>query len=180
MRVGIVYLSEDRKGKGLLLTRDLSTNLTLAALEHFVRGPLLDRSREIAALDKAIGEFDIRASRRDMLAGQLSGGNQQKLLLAKVLLTDPSVVVIDEPTRGIDIANKAQIYAFIERLVAEGRTCIVISSEMQELIGICDRILVMREGRITGEVTSDRMTEHEIALLATSETTLVAKQGGRQ
>lgn len=95
-----------------------------------------------------------------------------------MLLTNPSLVVIDEPTRGIDIANKAQIYAFIHRLVGEGRTCIVISSEMQELIGICDRILVMREGRITGEVSGDTMTEHEIALLATTDVATAAEQGG--
>jgi hypothetical protein len=87
------------------------------------------------------------------------------LLLAKVLLTDPSVVIIDEPTRGIDIANKAQIYAFIQGLVAK-EACIVISSEMQELIGVCDRILVMREGRVTGEVSGAAMTESNVALLA--------------
>lgn len=167
MRVGIVYLSEDRKGKGILLTRDLSTNLTLAALEHFVRGPLLDRGREIAALDKAIGEFDIRASRRDMLAGQLSGGNQQKLLLAKMMLLDPEIVVIDEPTRGIDIGTKQQIYRFITELAARGKAVIVISSEMQELIGICHRILVMRLGRIVGEVAGEAMTEQEIVVYAT-------------
>ncbi len=180
MDAGVGYLTEDRKGKGLLLQERLAPNLTLSALSRFHPGLLMHRRREQGALVEAVNAYDIRLKSYAVKAGQLSGGNQQKLLLAKVLLTDPSVVVIDEPTRGIDIANKAQIYAFIERLVAEGRTCIVISSEMQELIGICDRILVMREGRITGEVTGERMTEHEIALLATSETTLVAKQGGRQ
>ena len=180
MDAGIGYLTEDRKGKGLLLQERLAPNLTLSALGRFHPGLLMRRRREQSALVEAVNTYDIRLKSYAVKAGQLSGGNQQKLLLAKVLLTDPSVVVIDEPTRGIDIANKAQIYAFIERLVAEGRTCIVISSEMQELIGICDRILVMREGRITGEVTGDRMTEHEIALLATSETKVAAKQGGRQ
>jgi ribose transport system ATP-binding protein len=164
---GIVYLSEDRKGKGLLLTRDLSTNLTLAALEHFVRGPVLDRARELTALDKAVGDFDIRAPRRDMLAGQLSGGNQQKLLLAKMMLLDPRIVVIDEPTRGIDIGTKQQIYRFITTLAARGKAVIVISSEMQELIGVCHRIIVMRLGRIVGEVSGDAMTEHEIVVYAT-------------
>jgi len=180
MNAGIGYLTEDRKGKGLLLQERLGPNLTLSALGRFHPGLLMRRGREQSALVEAVNTYDIRLKSYAVKAGQLSGGNQQKLLLAKVLLTDPSVVVIDEPTRGIDIANKAQIYAFIKRLVAEGRTCIVISSEMQELIGICDRILVMREGRITGEVTGDRMTEHEIALLATSETKVAAKQGGRQ
>ena len=180
MDAGVGYLTEDRKGKGLLLQEKLAPNLTLSALDRFHPGLLMHRRREQSALVDAVDAYDIRLKSYSVRAGQLSGGNQQKLLLAKVLLTEPSVVVIDEPTRGIDIANKAQIYAFIERLVAKGRTCIVISSEMQELIGICDRILVMREGRITGEVTGDRMTEHAIALLATSETKAVAEQGGKQ
>jgi ribose transport system ATP-binding protein len=167
MHVGIVYLSEDRKGKGLLLTRDLPTNLTLAALQHFVRGPLIDRSKEDAALTTAIGEFDIRAGRRDMLAGQLSGGNQQKLLLAKMMLLDPEVIIIDEPTRGIDIGTKQQIYKFIAELARKGKAVIVVSSEMQELIGICHRILVMRGGKIVGEVSGDAMTENEIVVYAT-------------
>ena len=102
-----------------------------------------------------------------MLAGQLSGGNQQKLLLAKMMLLDPSIVIIDEPTRGIDIGTKEQIYRFIARLADEGRSIIVVSSEMPELIGICDRILVMRSGRIVGEGTGERMTENDIVTLAT-------------
>ena len=134
----------------------------------FQPGLSMGRRREATALEEAVETYDIRVKSLSAKAGQLSGGNQQKLLLAKVLLTNPSVVIIDEPTRGIDIANKAQIYAFIQGLVAKGKACIVISSEMQELIGICDRILVMREGRITGEVSGAEMTESNVALLATS------------
>ncbi len=178
MDAGIGYLTEDRKGKGLLLQERLAPNLTLSSLARFHPGLMMRRGREKAALLDAVDEYDIRLKTLGVKAGQLSGGNQQKLLLAKVLMTTPSLVVIDEPTRGIDIANKAQIYAFIHRLVGEGKTCIVISSEMQELIGICDRILVMREGRITGEVMGDKMTEHEIALLATSDVTTTDRQGG--
>ncbi len=167
LKAGIVYLSEDRKGKGLLLAKDLRTNLTLASLAGFVRGLQIDRAREAAALDKAIAEFDIRAGRKDMLAGQLSGGNQQKLLLAKMMMLDPGIVIIDEPTRGIDIGTKEQIYKFIARLAEEGRSIVVVSSEMPELIGICDRILVMRSGSIVGEVAGDDMTEDGIVVLAT-------------
>jgi ribose transport system ATP-binding protein len=167
--VGIGYLTEDRKGKGLILQDRVAPNLTLSALARVHPGLWLRRGREAAAMREAVVKYDIRLKSLRARAGELSGGNQQKLLLAKLMLTDPSVVIIDEPTRGIDIANKAQIYAFIRGLVAEGRACIVISSEMQELIGICDRILVMRKGRITGEVFGDRMTEDEIAFLATSE-----------
>jgi len=166
---GIGYLTEDRKGKGLLLQEGLAPNLTLSALRRFHPRLWLDKRREAAALGEAVRGYDIRLKSPRVRAGQLSGGNQQKLLLAKVLLTEPSVVVIDEPTRGIDIANKAQIYAFIRQLVDQGKACIVISSEMQELIGVCDRILVMRQGRISGEVAGEQMTEKNIALLATSD-----------
>ncbi|WJR65484.1 sugar ABC transporter ATP-binding protein [Neorhizobium sp. CSC1952] len=167
LKAGIAYLSEDRKGKGLLLAKDLRVNLTLASLGRFAGALQIDRKRESDALDQAIRDFDIRTGRKDILAGQLSGGNQQKLLLAKMMMLDPSIVIIDEPTRGIDIGNKEQIYKFIARLAEEGRSIIVVSSEMPELIGICDRILVMRSGRIVGEVTGEHMNENEIVQFAT-------------
>ncbi len=164
---GIVYLSEDRKGKGLLLDRNLRVNLTLASLSRFGRGLGIHHAAEAAALDRAFRDFEIRAGSRDALAGQLSGGNQQKLLLAKMMLLDPRIVIIDEPTRGIDIGAKEQIYAFVVGLARQGRSVIVVSSEMPELIGICDRILVMRGGKIVGEAAGERMTETEIVVLAT-------------
>jgi ribose transport system ATP-binding protein len=167
MAAGIVYLSEDRKGKGLLLRQNLRTNLTLAALEKFTRGSFIDVKAENAALDSAIRDFDIRARRRDMLAGQLSGGNQQKLLLAKMMLAEPRIVIIDEPTRGVDIGNKEQIYRFIAALAEQGRSVVVISSEMQELIGLCHRVIVMRGGRIAGEVQQSDLSEDAIVFLAT-------------
>ena len=167
MRAGAVYLTEDRKSKGLLLEETLATNLTLAALDKFQRGPLVDRAREAQALDEAIQRFDIRVGDKNLLAGQMSGGNQQKLLLAKMMQLNPRVVVIDEPTRGIDIGAKQQIYRFIAALAAEGRSVIVISSEMAELIGICHRIIVMRNGRVVGEVAGEMMNEHAIVVLAT-------------
>ncbi|RTM01095.1 sugar ABC transporter ATP-binding protein [Ancylobacter aquaticus] len=167
-RAGLGYLTEDRKGKGLLLGERLAPNLTLAALDRVHPFAGLDLAGEATQLDRAVRGYDIRLRSRDARAGQLSGGNQQKLLLAKVMLNDPTVLVIDEPTRGIDIANKSQIYAFIQSLVREGRSCIVISSEMQELIGLCDRILVMRSGRINGELAGDAMSESNVALYATS------------
>ena len=165
-RLGLAYLTEDRKGRGLLMRKTMRINLTLLALARF-SGLLIDEAAEEAALDRAIREFDIRAQRRDVLAGNLSGGNQQKLLLAKTMLIEPDIVIIDEPTRGIDIGTKSQIYAFIAALAAGGKACIVISSEMQELIGLCHRILVMRAGRIVGEVSGDDMTEDRIVVHAT-------------
>lgn len=167
MKAGIVYLSEDRKGKGLLLQEALGVNLTLAGLKKFVRGVMLDRKAERAALDRAIAEFDIRTRNKDLLAGQLSGGNQQKLLIAKMMMLKPNIVIIDEPTRGIDIGTKEQIYMFIADLARQGKSVIVVSSEMPELIGVCDRIVVMREGVIADEVSGKYMNEREIVMLAT-------------
>lgn len=167
LAAGLVYLSEDRKGKGLLLEQPLATNLTLAALSRFTRGPFIDERAEARALDDAVRDFDIRARSRDLLARQLSGGNQQKLFLAKMMLLGPQIVVIDEPTRGVDIGTKQQIYRFLAGLAAKGAAVVVISSEMTELIGLCDRVLVMRAGRIAGEVSGDDMTEDAIVYLAT-------------
>ncbi|MGV0911098.1 sugar ABC transporter ATP-binding protein [Martelella sp. FOR1707] len=167
LRSGIVYLSEDRKGKGLLLTKDLRTNLTLSALERFTKNLQVDRKAEDKALDEAIRDFDIRTGSKELAAGELSGGNQQKLLLAKMMLLEPEIVIIDEPTRGIDIGNKEQIYKFIADLARNGHSIIVVSSEMPELIGLCDRIVVMRSGEIAGEVTGEDMNENEIVVLAT-------------
>jgi ribose transport system ATP-binding protein len=167
MAAGVVYLSEDRKGKGLLLRQNLRVNLTLAALEKFSRGSFIDVPAEEKALDAAIKDFDIRTRSRDLLAGQLSGGNQQKLLLAKMMLAEPRIVIIDEPTRGVDIGTKEQIYRFIASLAEQGRSVIVISSEMQELIGLCHRVIVMRNGRIAGEVEQADLSEDSIVYLAT-------------
>lgn len=165
-RRGLVYLTEDRKGAGLLLGKSLRENLTLPVLHRFGR-PFIDRRAEEAALEAAIAEYDIRAPRRDMAVGDLSGGNQQKLLLAKTMLAGPDVVAIDEPTRGIDIGTKQQIYELIHRLAGEGRSVIVISSEMPELIGLSSRVYVMHGGRIAGELEGEAVTERGIIRLAT-------------
>lgn len=165
---GLVYLTEDRKGKGLLLEEPLAGNLTLQALDVVHPRLALDRRKEAAELDRAVTDYDIRVRSVHLNAGQLSGGNQQKLLLAKVMLTDPSVVIIDEPTRGIDIGNKGQIYEFIDKLVRTGKACIVVSSELPELVGLADRVLVMRSGRVVAELTGDQITEQNVVYAATS------------
>ena len=113
-------------------------------------------------------EYDIRVRTLGIEAGKLSGGNQQKLLLAKVMMTDPSVVVIDEPTRGIDIGNKSQIYKFIDELVRAGKACVVISSELPELVGLSDRVQVMREGRFVAELEGAEITEQNVVYAAAS------------
>lgn len=168
MDAGLVYLTEDRKGKGLLLEERLGPNLTLQALDTVNPGTVLDKREELANLRKAVTGYDIRVRSLMLEAGKLSGGNQQKLLLAKVMMADPSVVIIDEPTRGIDIGNKSQIYEFIDAMVRAGKACIVISSEMQELVGLADRVLVMRAGRIVAELRGDEINEENVVYAATT------------
>ncbi|WP_307959693.1 sugar ABC transporter ATP-binding protein [Sinorhizobium medicae] len=168
MDAGLVYLTEDRKGKGLLLEEKLGPNLTLQALDKVNPGAALDKRAEFSCLEKAVEAYDIRVRSPRLEAGKLSGGNQQKLLLAKVMMADPSVVVIDEPTRGIDIGNKSQIYDFIDAMVRAGKACIVISSEMPELVGLADRVLVMRAGRIVAEFRGTEINEENVVYAATT------------
>ncbi|MAS41807.1 MAG: ABC transporter ATP-binding protein [Rhodobacteraceae bacterium] len=164
---GLVYLTEDRKEKGLLLGFPLAENLTLLALEKFTRAGLrIDKPAEARALAQAVEDFAIAARDLRMTAGGLSGGNQQKLLLAKTLLAEPGVVIIDEPTRGVDIGAKAQIYAFISALAAAGKSVIVVSSELPEVIGLAGRVIVMHRGRIAGALEGDAATENAIVRLA--------------
>lgn len=162
---GLCYLTEDRKLRGLLLDSGLRVNLTLQNLHKYGR-VLVDRSAEEKALTNAIAEFDIRAGSREMKVGNLSGGNQQKLLLAKVMLSEPKILIVDEPTRGIDIGTKQQIYVFLRRLATDGHSIIVVSSEMQELIGLADRVIVMRMGRVAGTLSGQQVCEDEIVRLA--------------
>lgn len=162
---GLCYLTEDRKLRGLLLDRGMRENLTLQTLHKFA-SLFIDTQAEETALSQAIAEFDIRAGDRSVAVGNLSGGNQQKLLLAKVMLSEPRVLIIDEPTRGIDIGTKQQIYAFLRKLAAEGHAIIVISSEMPELIGLSDRVIVMRLGQVSGTASGDQLNEDTIVRLS--------------
>ena len=163
---GITYLSEDRKGKGLHVAFGLRENLTLMALKRYAR-PWLRPKAEQQALRTAVEVFGIRARSLDIRASSLSGGNQQKLALAKVLHPDPQVVVLDEPTRGVDVGAKRDIYFLIKKLADEGRGIVVISSELMELIGLCDRVAVMRGGRLQATLDAKHLTEKELIAHAT-------------
>ncbi|MBB6563416.1 ribose transport system ATP-binding protein [Acidovorax soli] len=163
---GLTYLSEDRKGKGLHVHFSLRPNLTLMALERYAK-PWLDPAAEQAALRDAVQEFGIRTGSLDVRASSLSGGNQQKLALAKVLHPGPSVVVLDEPTRGVDVGAKREIYHLVQRLAGEGLAVIVISSELMELIGLCHRVAVMRAGRLQTTLQEPHLTEEELIVHAT-------------
>jgi len=163
---GLTYLSEDRKGKGLHVNFGLRENLTLMALSRYA-APWLKPDAERAALKSAVADFGIRTGSLEIPASSLSGGNQQKLALAKVLHPGPKVVVLDEPTRGVDVGAKRDIYFLIQRLANEGRAVIVVSSELMELIGICHRIVVMRAGRVQATLAAEQLTEEVLIAHAT-------------
>jgi len=167
---GFTYLSEDRKGKGLHVHLGLRQNLTLMALERYAT-PWLHPDAERSALAEAVKDYGIRTGDLDARASSLSGGNQQKLALAKVLQPKPKVVVLDEPTRGVDVGAKRDIYFLIQRLAREGLAVIVVSSELMELIGLCHRVAVMRAGRLVTTLDADQLTEEELIAHATGTAT---------
>lgn len=163
---GIAYLTKDRKGRGLLLEKGLRFNFSLFSL-HKISRLLIDTRKEKIAFEKAVETFDIRMQDTSLSAGNLSGGNQQKLLLAKILEAEPSIIIIDEPTRGIDIGTKSQIYYFISQLISSGHSLILISSDITEIIGLSHRVAVMFHHEITAVLEDDEIEEHEIMRYAT-------------
>jgi ribose transport system ATP-binding protein len=164
---GIGFVTEDRKGQSLVLVRSVRENTSLVGLRRFVHGFALDLGREAAAVKEQVRELRIKTPSIASRVGQLSGGNQQKVVLAKFLLVAPRVILLDEPTQGIDIGAKAEIYALINRLAQQGAAIIVASSEMPELLALCDRILVLCEGRVAGELARGEATQEKIIELAT-------------
>jgi ribose transport system ATP-binding protein len=165
VRAGIAYVSEDRKGAGLVLDMSTVENTTLASLRRYGR-IAVDGRKQRAATDEWVRKLDVRVGDVDAPVRFLSGGNQQKVAVAKWLETRPRVLILDEPTRGVDVGAKREIYDLIQELAAEGMACLVISSEMTELIGLCHRILVLQNGRVVGELEGDGMTEENIMMLA--------------
>src|SRR5688572_29964657 len=159
---GIAYVTEDRKTYGLNLIDHIKHNITLANLGGVSRHGVIDDLRELAAANDYRGKTNIRASSVYQMTGNLSGGNQQKVVLSKWLFANPEVLILDEPTRGIDVGAKYEIYTIIARLASEGKAIIVISSEMPELLGISDRIYVMNEGRMVGEMATKEANQEKI------------------
>jgi len=159
---GIAMVTEDRKEYGFVPGMSVKQNVTLSSLRRYCRGPFIhDRAESIAA-EEQMRAFSVRAAGRDQPVKDLSGGNQQKVVIARALLANPDVLILDEPTRGIDVGAKAEIYALIARLAAEGKAILLITSEMNELLALSDRILVIREGRAVAEVAPGRTTPEEI------------------
>jgi D-xylose transport system ATP-binding protein len=165
---GIGFVTEDRKRFGLMLEHGVVTNLTLAALKR-IAGPLVtDADAETAVAERAMKELRIKASSVFTIVNTLSGGNQQKVVLAKWLLTNPKVLLLDEPTRGIDVGAKQEIYAEINRLAAEGMAIVLVSSELPEILGLSDRVLVLHEGRMTGQFTRAEASAEAVMAAATA------------
>ncbi len=158
IRHGIAFLTEDRKGQGLVLGESIRTNMILANFKGFTKGLFLDNKKIEETGQKNIKELSIKATGLDEAVVQLSGGNQQKVVIGKWVNTDADIFIFDESTRGIDVGAKVEVYNVMNRLVQEGKCVIMISSEMPEILGMSDRVIVMREGHITGEM--DRATDH--------------------
>ncbi len=162
MAAGIAYVTEDRKNYGLVLIDDIRRNITLANLEGVSHNAVVDDGREMKVAEKYRRDLNIRCSSVFQQTVNLSGGNQQKVVLSKWLFSGPEILILDEPTRGIDVGAKYEIYTIINRLADEGKGVIVISSEMPELLGISDRIYVMNEGRLVDEMPTREASQEKI------------------
>ena len=155
---GIAFLTEDRKGQGLVLAQSIRTNLILANMKGFSTGMFLNEKKIEDAGQKNIASLRIKTPSIDEIVGQLSGGNQQKVVIGKWVNTDADIFIFDEPTRGIDVGAKVEVYNVMNSLVKQGKCVIMVSSEMPEILGMSDRVIVMRGGEVMAEV--DRDSEH--------------------
>ena len=158
----LAYVTEDRKGNGLILSNPITINTTLANLDGVSHRGILDPDREYAVADEYRAKLHTKCTGVEQRVGNLSGGNQQKVLLAKWMFAGPDILILDEPTRGIDVGAKYEIYCIINQLAAEGKSVIMISSELPEVLGMSDRIYVLNEGRMVGEFTAAEATQEKI------------------
>ena len=159
----LAYVSEDRKTYGLVLIDNIKFNMTLSALHRFFsRRGIVDQREETVKAEEYRRRINVKTTSVEQRVGALSGGNQQKVVLAKWMMTQPDVLILDEPTRGIDVGAKYEIYGVINELARAGKAVIIISSEMPEIIGTCDRAYVLNEGEIAGELAGDEITQEAI------------------
>ena len=163
---GLVLASEDRRRYGLHLEQEIGFNLSLSSLDSVVRGGFIQRNAEIRRNQSMFDSLRVKATGLEAIVGKLSGGNQQKVVLGKALLTEPTVILLDEPTRGIDVGAKLEIYEIINQLTAAGKAVILVSSELPELIGMSDRILMLNAGRIGGAFASGSATQEQLMAAA--------------
>lgn len=167
IKSGMAYVSEDRKRYGLVLGMDITQNTTLAALNKVMKFKVIDQALEVQSADSITKRMKLKASNLEAKVGQLSGGNQQKVVLSKWLMNDPKILILDEPTRGIDVGAKYEIYKIINELANQGVGIVLISSELPEVMGMSDRILVMSHGTISGEFLREEVTQEKIMVCAT-------------
>jgi ABC-type sugar transport system ATPase subunit len=165
-REGIGFLTEDRKETGLILAYDLIQNISITNLQKTKNGPFLSAKKESTAVDHYAKHLNIKTPSMKQLAGNLSGGNQQKVVFAKWLFSDADILILDEPTRGIDVGAKYEIYLLMNRLVEEGKSIIMISSELPEVLGISDRVIVLSAGELVGELSRQEATAEAVMTLA--------------
>jgi rhamnose transport system ATP-binding protein len=169
MKLGIAYVPEDRHQHGLVMNFSISSNITLPILRQVSRLGLVDPRREQRVADDYARQLHVRSAGVQQLVNALSGGNQQKVVLGKWLATNPSVLILDEPTRGIDVGAKAEVHRIISDLAAEGLAIILISSELPEVLGMADRVIVLHEGRVTGTFTRSDATQERVMFAATGQ-----------
>lgn len=169
IEAGIAYITEDRKEYGLILIDDIKTNATLANLNKVSKNYIINENEEIIQTETLRQKLNIKCSSILQKAGNLSGGNQQKLVLSKWIFAEPDILILDEPTRGIDVGAKYEIYTIINELAKEGKAIIIISSELPEILGMSDRIYVMSEGKITGELSGSEATQEKIMKLVINQ-----------
>ena len=163
---GIALIPEDRKGQGVSLTLSIRENISLVMLHTLQSFLRISRKKERTLVDSYMNALAVKAPSMEQLTKNLSGGNQQKVVVAKWLATNADIIILDEPTRGIDIGAKYEIYLIMNRLVKEGKSIIMISSEMPELIGMSDRIIVMHQGSVSGELTKEEVSQERILEMA--------------
>ena len=167
IRSGVGFVTEDRKRFGLILEQTILDNMTIAGLRSISGQIITNRTRESIAANGPMKSLRIKANSTLTVAGTLSGGNQQKVVLGKWLLTNPKVLFLDEPTRGIDVGAKQEIYAEINKLAEQGLAIVLVSSELPEVLGLSDRVLVLHDGKVTGEFTRNEATPEKVMAAAT-------------
>jgi len=168
-RAGVAFVSDDRRGAGLMLRDSVERNLVASVLRRVSPFFLMSPARQARLASQAIKAFDVRPPRPELAVGALSGGNQQKIALAKEVLGQPRLLLLDEPTRGVDVGAKGEIYARIRELAAQGVGILVASSEMPELIGLCDRIVVLRAGRTVAEFPAGAAEDDILAVAESNQ-----------
>jgi len=175
---GFALIPEDRQREGLVQTLNIKKNLTLSSLQNYVKAVYIAKKRENSAADKMISDVGVKTSNKELPILSLSGGNQQKVVIGKGLLTNPEILLLDEPARGIDVGAKAEVFGIIEKLAQSGISIIVISSELKEIIAIADRIVVLAGGIKSGELSGDEINEQSLVALSSTSAVKAAESNG--